>query len=99
MDHFYINQICTNCWRGNQMFRLDLSLYDADGTIREGIDAMDKYSFICVFCWRATKLDFYSFSHPSMILHLKHIQKLHEQQRDALKKLNVAFHNSNVNSK
>ena len=99
MDHFYINQICINCRTGNQMFRVDLSLYDADGKLMEGIDAMDNYSFICVFCWRATKLDFYSFSHPSMILHLKHIQRLHKQQRDALKKLNVAFHNSNVNSK
>ena len=81
------------------MFRVELSLYDAYGKLREGIETMDKYSFICVFCWRATKLDFYSFSHPSMILHLKHIQRQHEQQRDALKKLNVAFHNSNENSK
>ena len=99
MDHFYINQICCNCWRGNQIFRVDLSLYNADGNLREGIDGMDQYSFICVFCWRVTRLDFYTFSHPSMILHLKHIQRQHEQQRDALKKLNVAFHNSNVNSK
>ena len=99
MDHFYINQICCNCWRGNQIFRVDLSLYNADGNLREGIDGMDQYSFICVFCWRVTRLDFYTFSHPSMILHLKHIQRQHEQQRDALKKLNVAFHNSNINSK
>ena len=76
------------------MFRVDLSLYDANCKLREGIDTMDRYSFICRFCWRTTKLDFYSFSHPSIILHLRHIQRLQEQQRDALKKLNVAFHNS-----
>ena len=81
------------------MFRVDLSLYDAYGKLREGIDEMEQNCFICIFCWRTTKLDFYSFSHPSMILHLKNIQRQHEQQRDALKKLNVAFHNSNENSK
>ena len=94
MDHFYINQICDKCWRGNQMFRVDLSLYNADGQLREGIDKMDRYCFICIYCWKTTRLDFYSFSHPSMILHLRHIQRLHEQQADALKKLNIAFHNS-----
>ena len=99
MDHFYINQICTNCWRGNQMFKVDLSLYDQNGKLRIGIDEIEQFCFICVFCWKTTKLDFYTFSHPSMILHLKHIERLHEQQMDALKKLNVAFHNSNVNSK
>ena len=86
MDHFYINQICTKCWRGNQMFRVDLSLYDVKGILREGIDKMDRYCFKCIFCQKTTKLDFYTFSHPSMILHLRHIQRLYEQQADALKK-------------
>ena len=94
MDHFYINQICTNCWRGNQVFRVNLSLYDSNGILREGTDELDQFIFICVFCWRTTRLDFYTFSHPSIILHLKRIEKLHEQQVDALKKLNIAFQNS-----
>ena len=94
MDHFYINQICCNCLRGNQMFRVDLSLYDANGKLMEGIDEMDRYCFICIYCGKTTRLDFYSFSHPSMILHLRHIQRLQQQQADAIKKLNVAFHNN-----
>ena len=75
------------------MFRVDLSLYDVKGILREGIDKMDRYCFKCIYCRKTTKLDFYTFSHPSMILHLRHIQRLYEQQADALKKLNV------VNSK
>ena len=94
MDHFYINQICTKCWKGNQIFRVDLSLYDANGKLRKGIDEMDRYCFICTFCWKTTRLDFYTFSHPSIILHLRHMQRLHEQQADTLKKLHVAFHNT-----
>ena len=95
MDHFYINQTCTNCWRGNQMFRVDLSLYDQNGKLWIGIDEMERYCFIRTICWKTTKLDFYTFSHPSMILHLKHIERLHKQQLNAIKKLNIAFHNSN----
>ena len=94
MDHFYIDQVCTNCLKGNQMFKVDLSLYDQNGKLRIGINEIEQFCFICVYCWKMTSLDFYSFSHPSMILHLKHLQRLHEQQADALKKLNVAFHNS-----
>ena len=92
MDHFYINQICTNCWKGNQMFKVNLSLYDQNGKLRIGIDEIEQFCFICVYCWRTTRLDFYTFSHPSIILHLKHLEKLHIQQLDAIKKLNAAFH-------
>ena len=48
MDHFYINQICTNCWRGNQIFRVDLSLYNANGILREGTDELDQFIFMCI---------------------------------------------------
>ena len=92
MDHFYINQICTNCWKRNQMFKIKLSLYDQNGKLRIGIDEIEQFCFICVYCWRTTRLDFYTFSHPSIILHLKHLEKLQIQQLDALKKLNAAFH-------
>ena len=97
MDHFYINQICTKCWRGNQMFRVDLSLYDANGNLRQGVNEMDQYYFLCRFCWEMTRLDFYSFSHPSIILHLRHIERLHEQQTNAFKKLKDTF--DKINSK
>ena len=86
MDHFYINQICINCWKGNQIFKINLSLYDQHGKLRIGIDEIEQFCFICVYCWRTTKLDFCTFSHPSMILHLKHLEKLHEQQLDAINK-------------
>ena len=99
MDHFFINQICTNCWKGNQIFKVNLSLYDQHGKLRIGIDEIEQFCFICVYCWRTTRLDFYTFSHPSIILHLKHLEKLHEQQLDAINKqldainkLKAAFH-------
>ena len=92
MDHFYINQVCTNCWKGNQLFKVDLSLYDQNGKLRIGINEIEQFCFICVYCWKTTRLDFYTFSHPSMILHLKQIERQHKQQADALKKLNFAFH-------
>ena len=93
MDHFFINQICTNCWKGNQMFKVNLSLYDQNGKLQIGINEIDQFCFICVYCWKTTKLDFYTFSHPSMILHLKRIERQHKQQIDALKNLNIAFQN------
>ena len=92
MDHFYINQICINCWKGNQIFKVNLSLYDQNGKLRIGIDEIEQFCFICIHCWRTTRLDFYTFSHPSIILHLKHLEKLHKQQLDAINKLNAAFH-------
>ena len=78
------------------MFRVDLSLYDADGKLRVGIDEMEQYCFICIFCWRTTSLDFYTFSHPSMILHLRHLQRLHEQQTNTFKNLKIAFDKVNT---
>ena len=92
MDHFYINQICTNCWKGNQIFKVNLSLYDQNGKLQIEIDEIEQFCFICIYCWRTTRLDFYTFSHPSIILHLKYLEKLHKQQLDAIKKLNAAFH-------
>ena len=92
MDHFFINQICTNCWKGNQIFKVNLSLYDQNGKLRIGIDEIEQFCFICVYCWRTTRLDFYTFSRPSIILHLKHLEKLHKQQLDAINKLNATFH-------
>ena len=77
------------------MFKVDLSLYDQNGKLTIGINEIERYCFICIYCWKTTKLDFYTFSHPSMILHLKHIERLHKQQLNAIKKLNVAFHNNN----
>ena len=92
MDHFYIKQICTNCWKGNQFFKVNLSLYDQNGKLQIGVDEIEQFCFICVYCWRTTRLDFYTFSHPSIILHLKHLEKQQKQQLDAINKLNAAFH-------
>ena len=64
--------------------------------LREGIDEMEQYCFICIYCWKTTRLDFYTFSHPSMILHLRHMQRLHEQQTNTFKKLKVAFDKVNT---
>ena len=63
MDHFYINQVCTNCWKGNQMFKVDLSLYDQNGKLRIGINEIEQFCFICVYCWKTTRLDIFSSEH------------------------------------
>ena len=93
MDHFNINQICINCLRGNQTFKVELSLYNPNGTLKNGVDKMDRFTFICSFCCRKTSLDFYSFSHPSMIMYLMELHKRETIRRDALHKLNVTFNN------
>ena len=91
MDHFNIEQICSNCLRGSQTFRVDLSLYEADGKLREGVDEMEQFCFICRYCWKTTSLNFYDFSHPSMILHLMHLKRQNERRKEALDKLNMTF--------
>ena len=64
------------------MFKVDLSLYEPNGKLRKGIDQMERYCFICIYCWKTTRLDFYTFSHPSI-----HKERLHKQQLNAMKKL------------
>ena len=86
MDHFNINQTCANCVRGKKMFRVDLSLYDADGRLNHGVE---KFEFICHFCWRKSKLDFYRFSHPDLIKHLKNLYEHYKKIQEALNQMYI----------
>ena len=93
MDHFYINQICIKCLRGNKKFRVDLQLFDENGRLYPGTDKLDRFSFTCEFCWKKTQLDFYKFSHPDLILHLKRLHEQHIKTKKALDKLYILFNN------
>lgn len=99
MDHFCINQICINCLRGKKEFKIELKLYDQNGRLKDGIDESEEFRFICTYCWHVTGLDFYKFSHPDMILHLKQLYEREEQRKKALDQLYIVFNNNNNNSK
>ena len=94
MDHFYITQICVNCLRGKKEFRVDLKLYDDNGKLLHGTDKMEQFRFMCTFCWRSTTLDFYKFSHPDIICHLKRLHKENEQRKKALDQFYILFNNN-----
>ena len=93
MDHFYITQICTKCVRGEKKFRIDLRLYDDNGRLADGVETMEQFCFICTFCWKKTRLDFYRFSHPDMILYLKRLNHQNEETKKALDRLYIIFNN------
>ena len=93
MDHFNITQVCIYCWRGKKSFRVDLKLYDDNGRLLPGIDKLESFCFICHFCWRSSPLDFYKFSHPDLICHLKNLHKQYEETKKALDKLYILFNN------
>ena len=93
MDHFNITQICINCLRGKKIFRVDLELYDDNGTLKPGTDRMEKFRFMCQFCWRSTALHFYKFSHPELIFYLKRLHEHYEETKKALNNLNTIFNN------
>ena len=93
MDHFNITQICVNCLRGKKVFRVNLDLYDDQGKLQAGTDRLSCFQFICYFYWRKTSLDFYKFSHPDLICHLKQLRKQYEEMKVTLDKFNILFNN------
>ena len=89
MDHINITQACIHCLRGKKLFRVDLNLYDAEGRLMViGTEKMKTFRFMCQFCWRESPLDFYKFSHPDLICHLK---RLHEQYNETKKALDILY--------
>ena len=93
MDHFNITQECVHCVTGAKLFRVDLSCYDDDGRLIVQANDMERFRFICPFCWKKTTLDFYRFSHPDLICYLKRLHKQYEETRKAINKLYVLFNN------
>ena len=93
MDHFNITQECVHCLRGSKLFRVDLSCYDAEGRLIIPPKDMNRFRFICQFCWRESTLDFYRFSHPDLICYLKRLHKQYDETRQALDKLYILFNN------
>ena len=88
MDHFNITQVCIHCLKGKKTFRVDLKLYDDNGRLLHGTENLETFRFICYFCWRKSTLDFYKFSHPDLICHLK---RLHEQNEEIKKTLDMLY--------
>ena len=94
MDHFNITQACIHCLRGSKLFRVDLNWYDAEGRlIITGTEKMNSYRFTCQFCYKQSTLDFYRFSHPDLICHLKRLHEQYEETKKALDKLYILFNN------
>ena len=88
MDHINITQVCVYCLRGKKVFRVDLDLYDAEGKLLPGTRRMKIFRFMCQCCWKESSLDFYKFSHPDLICHLK---RLHEQNKEIKKTLDMLY--------
>ena len=89
MDHFNITQACIYCLRGSRLFRVDLDCYDENGRlIVVGREMINRFSFTCQFCYKETSLDFYRFSHPELICHLK---RLNEHFEEIKKKLDILY--------
>ena len=91
MDHINITQECVHCLTGKKVFRVDLNLYDADGKLIINNEKMKTFCFMCHFCRRTSTLDFYKFSHPDLICHLKRLNEQHKETKEALDKLYNIF--------
>lgn len=94
MDHFIISQTCSFCLRGMKMFRVDLSLYEDDGRLKVGVENMDMFKFTCNFCWENSKLDFYRFSHPDLIRHLKRVHEHCNKMKRLFNEINILLNNN-----
>ena len=95
MDHLNITQVCVYCSRGQKVFKVNLDLYDDEGRLPIEIDKSVHFQFICCFCQQRTLLDFYRFSHPDVIKHLKHLKKHLKEINETLHKFNILFNNMN----
>ena len=93
MNYFNIRQVCSNCLRGAKVFQVDLSLYDEDGRLNRLVQNMECFSFVCQFCSTICLLDFYRFSHPDLICHLKCLHNFIIKQQDDIKQLDVIIDN------
>ena len=92
MDSFNINQLCRFCRRGNKVFEINLSCYDAEGKLTVNSMELKDFLFQCEFCNLVSTLDFDKFSHPSIIIQLKRqnekIKQIKQQLKDFLSLLN-----------
>ena len=92
MDSLNINQLCRICRRGNKVFEINLSCYDAEGKLTVNSMELKDFSFQCEFCNLVSTLDFDKFSHPSIIIQLKRqnekIKQIKQQLKDFLSLLN-----------
>ena len=79
-----ITHTCTHCFTGKKVFRVSLDLYDDKGLIHPGVQRMKKFDFDCDHCFKKSRLDFYRFSHPDVILLLKRLDKKQDELIKAL---------------
>ena len=96
MDYFNITQVCSNCLRGEKVFQVGLSLYDDEGRLYQGVQNMECYQFICHFCWKRSSLDFYRFSHPDLIRHLKCLHEYFKKLKKDVDKLDDLINDINL---
>ena len=90
MDHFNVLQLCRFCARGSKVFKVELECYDAAGTLTVNpLQMLSRFSFQSQFCNLVSTLDFYEFSHPSIIVHLKREKEKNDKIKKLLQKLYV----------
>ena len=75
MDHFIDFQKCIHCSKGGKFFKVDLTCYDADGTVIITSNDMERFRFTCLFCHKKTTLDFYGSFDQNFISYLKNLHK------------------------
>ena len=95
MNHLNITQVCAHCSRGQKVFIVNLDLYDDQGRLPIGIHRSTHFEFTCHFCLKKTSLDFYRFSHPDVIMHLKQLKQHLNEMKQLLHKFNILFNNMN----
>ena len=79
-----ITHTCGHCYRGKKVFKVSLDLYNDQGIMHPQVHQMKKFDFDCDFCFRKSRLDFYRFSHPDVILLLKRLEKKQDELIKAL---------------
>ena len=82
-----ITHTCIHCLRGKKVFRISLDLFNAEGLLKRGVTRMKEFEFICTCCEKKSFLDFYRFSHPDIILLLKHLDEQQTKLQEAIDQL------------
>ena len=94
MNYFMVTQVCPNCFRGAKVFRIDISLFDdKTGRLSRSVQYMECFTFVCHFCWKRCRLDFYRFSHHDIILHIKCLHNYFKKLQNEIRILNNVINN------
>ena len=93
MDSFSYTQLCQNCKKGCNTFKVYLSDYDVAGRFNlSQVEIVEQYSFVCVFCEMVNIVDFEQVCNPNTVWYLRRqneINKRIEQVIDELLRIKI----------